>query len=131
MFSMKIDFNEFLRIMSCILIILLIVQGLDYIVGIGVNNYLFIIFCITFAFTMGSIYHNILNERKRKERLEYEKTITEKLEIVQDLINQDFEVNGLTDEVIKSQMALNHLREELNLEDDKDFTTEKGSSVSE
>lgn len=29
-------------------------------VGVGVNNYLFIIFCIAFAFTVGSIYHNVL-----------------------------------------------------------------------
>lgn len=61
---MSFDFYEFLRIMTFVLIVLLIVQGLDYIVGFGVNNYLFILFCIAFAFTVGAIYHNILIEKK-------------------------------------------------------------------
>ena len=61
---MRIDFNEFLRIMTCILIILLIVQGLDVIFGFGVNTFLFVLFCIAFAFTVGAVYHNVLMERK-------------------------------------------------------------------
>lgn len=69
---MKSDFNEFLRIMTCILIILLIIQGLDYIIGFGVNNHIFIIFCIVFAFTIGTIYHNILMERKEEELKQHE-----------------------------------------------------------
>lgn len=108
---MDIDFNEFLRIMSCILIILLVFQGLDYIVGFGINNYLFILFCIAFAFTMGCIYFNILAERKRK----YEQTVYDRLDIVQSLINEEFEKSGLTDEVLQSQLALNCLREDLGL----------------
>lgn len=64
---MRVDYNEFLRIMTCILIILLIIQGLDYLTGFGVNNHIFIIFCIVFAFTIGTIYHNILMERKAEE----------------------------------------------------------------
>lgn len=108
---MDIDFNEFLRIMSCILIILLVFQGLDYIVGFGINNYLFIVFCIVFAFTMGSIYFNIIAERKRK----YEQTVYDRLDIVQSLINEEFEKSGLTDEVLQSQLALNRLREDLGL----------------
>ena len=63
---MRIDFNEFLRIMTCILIVLLIVQGLDVIFGFGVNTFLFVIFCIAFAFTIGAVYHNVLMERKMK-----------------------------------------------------------------
>lgn len=64
---MALDFNEFLRIMTCILIILLVIQGLDYIVGFGINNYIFIVFCIVFAFTVGTIYHNILVGRNKEE----------------------------------------------------------------
>lgn len=64
---MRVDFNEFLRVMTCVLIILLIIQGLDYITGIGINNYLFVLFCIAFAFTIGSIYHNILMDRESIE----------------------------------------------------------------
>lgn len=108
---MNIDFNEFLRIMSCILIVLLVFQGLDYIVGFGINNYIFIVFCIVFAFTMGSIYFNIIAERKRK----YEQTVYDRLDIVQSLINEEFEKSGLTDEVLQSQLALNRLREDLGL----------------
>lgn len=110
---MKIDFNDFLMIMSCILIILLIVQGLDYIFGFGVNIYMFIIFCIAFAFTMGSVYHNILDERRKK----YEQTVYDRLNIVQSLINDEYEKSGLTDEVLQGQLALNHVREELGLKD--------------
>jgi len=89
---MDIDFNEFLRIMSCILIVLLVFQGLDYIVGFGINNYLFILFCIAFAFTMGSIYHNIIIARNRKERRKFEKDIRGVLENIRK--------DGLTDDNI-------------------------------
>ena len=61
------EFEEFLRIMTCILIILLVIQGLDYIFGIGVNNYVFIVFCIVFAFTIGAIYHNIIEEKHKQD----------------------------------------------------------------
>ena len=97
--------------MSCILIVLLVFQGLDYIVGFGINNYIFIVFCIVFAFTMGSIYFNIIAERKRK----YEQTVYDRLDIVQSLINEEFEKSGLTDEVLQSQLALNRLRDDLGL----------------
>lgn len=123
---MRIDFNEFLRIMSCILIILLIVQGLDYIFGFGVNNYLFILFCIAFAFTMGSVYHNILAEKDKEDRALYEKTVQEKLDIVQGLINQEYAKSGLTEEVLKSQVALNKLRNELDLPDKDKVVDEEG-----
>lgn len=89
---MDIDFNEFLRVMSCILIILLVFQGLDYIVGFGINNYLFILFCIAFAFTMGSIYHNIILTRNKKERKKFEKDIRGVLENIRK--------DGLTDDTI-------------------------------
>lgn len=63
---MRIDFNEFLRVMTFILIILLIVEGLNLIFGFGVNTFLFVLFCIAFAFTIGAVYHNVLMERKMK-----------------------------------------------------------------
>ena len=88
----KVDFNEFLRIMSSILIVLLIFQGLDYIFGFGVNNYLFIVFCIAFAFTMGSIYHNIIIERENEIKEKYRVEIFEMLEVIRD--------NGLSDDSI-------------------------------
>ena len=62
MWSLK--FIDFLMIMVCILIILLIIQGLDYIVGFGVNNYMFVLFCVCFSFTLGSVYHHILRTRE-------------------------------------------------------------------
>ena len=63
---MAIDFNEFLRIQVGIMIILLVVQALDYVFGLGVNPYLFIIFCIVFAFTLGSVYYNIVLSSRSK-----------------------------------------------------------------
>ena len=56
----NIDFYEFLRVQSCIMIALLVVQALDYVFGFGVNPYMFVVFCIVFAFTLGSVYYNIL-----------------------------------------------------------------------
>ena len=75
---MALDFNEFLRIMTSILIILLVVQGLDYVFGFGVNNYVFIVFCIVFAFTIGREMEN-QNEGELNERLqdELEKEVEE------------------------------------------------------
>ena len=110
---MKLDFNEFLRIMSCILIILLVIQGLDYIVGFGINNYIFIVFCIVFAFTMGSIYHNILDERKKNKG----RAIRERLDNIQNEIDEEYNRNGLTEAVSKAQFELDKLREELGFDD--------------
>ena len=94
---MALDFNEFLRIMTSILIILLVVQGLDYVFGLGVNNYVFIVFCIVFAFTIGSIYHHILisramenqNEEELNERLQ-DKLEKEVEELNKELDNAEF-----------------------------------------
>ena len=63
----NIDFNEFLRFQSCIMILLLVVQALDYVFGFGVNPYLFIVFCIVFAFTLGSVYYNIIITNNRED----------------------------------------------------------------
>lgn len=76
--------------MSCILIILLIIQGLDYIFGFGVNNYLFVLFCIVFAFTMGGIYHNILQEKQKKSMEEYKQDFVVLLNRIDDEgLNED------------------------------------------
>ena len=99
--------------MSCILIILLIIQGLDYIFGFGVNNYIFIVFCIVFTFTMGSIYHNILDERKKNK----DRSIRERLNNIQSEIDDEYNRNGLTDTVSKTQFELDKLREELGFDD--------------
>ena len=53
--------------MTCILIALLVIQALDYVFSFGVNNYLFVIFCIVFAFTLGSVYYNIVISNNREE----------------------------------------------------------------
>lgn len=111
---MNIDFNEFLRIMSVILIVLLIIQGLDYIFGFGVNNYLFIMFCIAFAFTMGAIYHNIIETEKKKNLIDYEKSIGEKLDNIQNGVEKEYLMYGLTNEVLDSQVKLNELRNGLD-----------------
>lgn len=89
-FMINFDFNEFLRVMSCILIMLLIVQGLDYIFGFGVNNYVFIIFCIIFAFVMGSIYYNVLLSRQREINHEFNVMVHDVLmSIKNDGLNDD------------------------------------------
>ncbi len=123
---MDIDYNEFLRIMSCILIVLLIIQGLDYIVGIGVNNYLFIIFCIVFAFTMGTIYHNILEERNRKDIISRVDSINKRLDMIQEKINLEYELEGLSENVLLSQIELNKLRNELNIPDNNEVVNDGG-----
>ena len=88
---MNSSFNEFLRVQTFILIILLVIQGLDYIFGFGVNNYVFLVFCIVFAFTLGSIYHNIItiegDERNNVsdiEAVDVDKYFTEESEVVDD-----------------------------------------------
>lgn len=121
---MKCDFNEFLRIMTLILIILLVIQGLDYIFGCGVNNYLFILFCIVFAFTIGAIYHNILSYRKKNSGNEcLEDEIKVKLSELQDEINVLYEEQGLTDEVLNKQIVLNNMRNALNMSNESDVIT--------
>lgn len=100
---MKLDFNEFLRIMSCILIILLIIQGLDYIFGFGVNNYMFILFCICFAFTMGGIYHNIIQERANQDMQDYKEEVL----ILLNRINDEGLTNELTEELADKIAGLN------------------------
>ena len=110
---MDIDFTEFLRVMTCILIILLIVQGLDYIVGFGINTFIFILFCITFAFTIGAVYHNILITRNSEDK----KKVASHLEGMQGLLNGKIEKEGMTEEISMCQSALNELRAELGLEE--------------
>lgn len=125
---MNVDYHEFLRIMTWILIVLLVIQGLDYIVGFGVNNYLFIVFCITFAFTMGTIYYNILEERKAKEQENDEKNaeekIQEQLNEIQENIDREFKEKGLTDELLEAQVKLNEVRNELDLADKNNVNDE-------
>ena len=62
----NIDFSEFLRFQSCIMIALLVVQALDYVFGFGINTYAFIVFCIVFSFTLGSVYYNIIITNNRE-----------------------------------------------------------------
>ena len=99
---MKVDFNEFLRIMSCILIALLVVQGLDYIFGFGVNNYVFVIFCISFAFTMGSVYYNILLSKQREINQDFNDMVHDVLMSIKD--------DGLTEDNVSvlEEILLNH-----------------------
>lgn len=124
---MKIDFNEFLRIMTCILIILLIIQGLDYIFGCGVNNYLFIIFCIVFAFLTGSIYHNILMQRKSdSNNNEYKNKVQSNLEDIQEGIDKEYKRDGLTESVFEKQIELNTLRNALDIPDESEIINDEG-----
>ena len=112
-FFMSLDFNDFLRLMSAVLIFLLIVQGLDLIFGLGVNKYLFIFFCIAFAFTMGSIYHNITTSKDK----EFNESVTIKLKELDGVLNGKIERQGMTKELIACQEALINLRKELGIED--------------
>lgn len=125
---MEIEFNEFLRIMTCILIILLIVQGLDYIFGFGVNNYVFIVFCIVFAFTVGAVYHNILmnSEIKNSVKEKVDDEVREELNSVQDEIDELYEQEGLTDEVLDKQIELNTRRHEENVSDERKIVNKDG-----
>ena len=123
---MRCDFNEFLRIMTWILIVLLVIQGLDYIFGCGVNNYLFILFCIVFAFTIGSIYHNILMERKNNICDVSKDSTLEKLNEMQEEINVLYEKEGLSDEVLDKQVEVNTIRNALDLPDETEIINNKG-----
>lgn len=125
---MDIEFNEFLRVMTCILIILLIVQGLDYIFGFGVNNYVFIVFCIVFAFTVGAVYHNILmnSEKKNSVKAKVDDEVREELNSVQDEIDELYEQEGLTDEVLDKQIELNTRRHEENVSDERKIVNKDG-----
>lgn len=109
---MDLDFNEFLRIMSAILILLLIVQGLDYIFGFGVNIYWFILFCIAFAFTLGSIYNNI----KTSNNNEFKERVYIKLNELQTILDGKIERKGMTRELNDCQEALTELKKELGIE---------------
>lgn len=106
---MNIDFNDFLRTVTCILIILLVFQGLDYIFGFGVNNYIFIVFCIVFAFAVGSIYHNVLINRKSKGV----KAIRDALDKIQEDIDKEYADKGLSSDLLNAQVTLNKLKEDL------------------
>ena len=127
---MNLNFNEFLRMMTAILIVLLIVQGLDYIFGFGVNNYVFIVFCIVFAFTVGAVYHNMLLDKEEKVRKNSKKTVDEnlrqKLNDLQDEINESYEQEGLTDEVLDKQIELNAMRHELDVTDERKIVNKDG-----
>ena len=109
---MNLNFNELLRVLSTLLILLLIVQGLDLIFGFGVNNYVFIFFCIVFAFTMGCIYHNIQTSRNR----EFEESVYIKLDELQIILDGKIERQGMTNELRACQEALTELRKELGIE---------------
>lgn len=127
---MNLNFNEFLRVMTAILIVLLIVQGLDYIFGFGVNNYVFIVFCIVFAFTIGAVYHNMLLDKEEKVMKNSKKTVDEnlrqKLNDMQDEINESYEQEGLTDEVLDKQIELNAMRHELDVTDERKIVNKDG-----
>ena len=124
---MKINFNEFLRIMTAVLIVLLIVQGLDYIFGFGVNNYVFIVFCIVFAFTIGAVYHNMLlikaEEVKEKK---VDEGLREELNQLQDEIDEQYENEGLTDEVLDKQIQLNTMRHDMDVSDERKIVNKDG-----
>lgn len=113
---MKLDFNEFHRVVTCILVILLVIQGLDYIFGFGVNNYIFVIFCIVFAFTIGAIYHNVLEDKEDKK----ETLIKERINNIQSMIDKEFKENGLTESVIIAQEELDNLKNDLGLYNDNE-----------
>lgn len=127
---MNLNFNEFLRVMTAVLIVLLIVQGLDYIFGFGVNNYVFIVFCIVFAFTVGAVYHSMLLDKEEKVRKNSKKTVDEnlrqKLDDMQDEINESYEQEGLTDEVLDKQIELNAMRHELDVTDERKVVNKDG-----
>ena len=127
---MNLNFNEFLRVMTAVLIVLLIVQGLDYIFGFGVNNYVFIVFCIVFAFTVGAVYHSMLLDKEEKVRKNSKKVVDEnlrqKLNDMQDEINESYEQEGLTDEVLDKQIELNAMRHELDVTDERKVVNKDG-----
>lgn len=123
---MDLDYNEFLRIMTCILTILLIVQGLDYIFGVGVNNYIFIVFCIVFAFTIGTVYHNIMMSRDVVEDVENNDDLRKELNLMQEEIDREYAEKGLVDEVLDKQIELNARRNELNVEDETIIINKEG-----
>ena len=98
----SIDFNEFLRVQSGIMIVLLVVQALDYVFGFGVNLYLFVLFCIIFAFTLGSVYYNILITTHDKDYDEKFQSMEEEMacnceEIHSMLESLESRVNDLSD----------------------------------
>ena len=109
---MNLDFNEFLRIMSAILIILLVIQGLDYIVGFGINNYIFVVFCIVFAFTMGGIYHNIIHERSKKSMDKYKKEVLDLLYRINEEGLTDSLSEELADKIVHSDIKEDKVNED-------------------
>lgn len=48
------------------------------------------------------------------------KIVNQELNKVQDEINKEYEKNGLTDDVLDKQVAMNTIRNLLNLPDDKE-----------
>ena len=120
------DLNEFLRIMTAILIILLVIQGLDLIFGVGVNNYVFVIFCITFAFTIGAIYQNIIQERRKSDKQRCKESVKKRLKKLQEDINKEYEKFGLTDEVLENQVKMNEIRNEWDLTDETQVLNDDG-----
>lgn len=120
------DLNEFLRIMTSILVILLVIQGLDLIFGFGVNNYVFVIFCITFAFTIGAIYQNIIQERRKSDKQRCKESVQKRLKQLQEDINKEYEKYGLTNEVFENQVKINEIRNEWNMTDDEQIVTDDG-----
>ena len=120
------DLNEFLRIMTAILIILLVIQGLDLIIGVGVNNYVFVIFCITFAFTIGTIYQNIIQERRKSDKQRCKESVQKRLKQLQEDINKEYEKFGLTDEVLENQVKMNEIRNEWDLTDETQVMNDDG-----
>ena len=120
------DLNEFLRIMTAILIILLVIQGLDLIFGVGVNNYVFVRFCITFAFTIGAIYQNIIQERRKSDKQRCKESVKKRLKKLQEDINKEYEKFGLTDEVLENQVKMNEIRNEWDLTDETQVLNDDG-----
>lgn len=97
----NIDFIEFLRFQTCIMTMLLVVQALDYVFSFGVNNYLFIIFCIVFAFTLGSVYYNIIITSNRAEIEEQIKALEDKIDSLSE--DDKKEVGDILDSIINRE----------------------------
>ena len=120
------DLNEFLRIMTAILVVLLVIQGLDLIFGVGVNNYVFVIFCITFAFTIGAIYQNIIHEKRKSDKQRCKESVQKRLKQLQEDINKEYEKFGLTDEVLENQIKINEIRNEWDMTDEEQIVNDDG-----
>ena len=99
----NIDFVEFLRFQTCIMTMLLVVQALDYVFRFGVNNYLFIIFCIVFAFTLGSVYYNIIITNNREEVEAKLKSMQDKIDEMSESCKKEENIGVILDSIINRE----------------------------